>query len=258
MEFFFNAVAERIDGGDGDLEVMGNLPGAFALAEHAKDLKFPVTEQFQGGGGRLSLAAHELRDDGGGHLLAEVHFAAKNLVDGGFDGFAGLVFHDVTHRTRAQGALGIKGFIVHRNNQNGALIVIILDGFDEIDAAAAAQGNVDQDEVGFELTDSLKGFSRAGCFAADHELGVAFDDLAEALAEQRVVVDDKNPAFVGNGVAHDPGLSCSIRVTVFSRGRSEHALNGRSLPGLALNFERGADHAGAIIHDAQPHAGGSG
>src|ERR1051326_4241371 len=39
MELFLNAVAERIDGGYGDVEVLGDLSRAFAMAQHSKDFE---------------------------------------------------------------------------------------------------------------------------------------------------------------------------------------------------------------------------
>src|ERR1051326_3037909 len=71
MELFLNAVAERIDGGYGDVEVLGDLSRAFAMAQHSKDFEFTIAQGLEGRSGFIRLAAHEFRNHRRGHPLAQ-------------------------------------------------------------------------------------------------------------------------------------------------------------------------------------------
>jgi hypothetical protein len=95
------------------------------------------------------------------HLFAEENFAGLDATDRDDDLFAGFLFHDVAAAAGAQRAFGVKRFVVHREDKHEHVRVTGLDVFDELDAVAGLEGDIDDGDIGRECADEFESLCRS-------------------------------------------------------------------------------------------------
>ena len=127
-----------------------------------------------------------------GHARAEVHFAAEHLADGPHQRFGRFLLGDVAHRPGLQDPLGEERFVVHRGDEGLDARIVGLDLFDQVDAVAGLQREVDHHHVGADPFQLLHGFGHVGGLAADFQVGLVGDDVGHAAADQGMVVDQQH------------------------------------------------------------------
>src|SRR5205809_710572 len=94
-------------------------------------------------------ANNEFMNHAGGHMFADVDGTGKDLADGEEDFLGGLLFGDVAHGSGAQDALGIEGFIVHGEDEDGEGGKTDFEVLDQLQTVAVFQGNIGNDNAGF-------------------------------------------------------------------------------------------------------------
>src|ERR1051326_816346 len=96
LQFGFDVHAMHFDGLDAQVQLLGNLPGAFALADELKDFKLAVRQILDRRPARFGAAAGKDFQNPGGHFFADGDLAAEHLADGLQQFHAAFLFHDVT------------------------------------------------------------------------------------------------------------------------------------------------------------------
>ncbi len=101
---------------------------------------------------------------------------------------------------------------------------------DELEAAAARHRDVGEHQVRAGLGQFAEGLGGVARFAADHEVGLALDELAQARAHERVVVHQQDllfwPGRLHGGIDHTqttlvplPGLDSTCSRAPIVRAR---------------------------------------
>src|SRR5262245_8553223 len=133
----------RLNGADREVELAGDLAGAAAFADQAKDLELAIRKLLDGGGAGLAAARGHLLDDFALHLVAEENLSGERATDGHEDLFDRLLLHDVAAAAGPQRALGVERFVVHGEDQRWQIGITGLEVLDQLDAIAAFEGDVD-------------------------------------------------------------------------------------------------------------------
>src|SRR6516164_6862151 len=104
--------------------------------------------------------------------------------------FAALVFCNVTASTGTQNTLGIKRFVVHRNNKYWKSRTYRLDILDEFQSALARKRDVGEHKIGLAGVNSIKRVSGIFRFSTYDEVWLVIDYVYESRARHRVIIDD--------------------------------------------------------------------
>jgi hypothetical protein len=107
--------------------------------------------------------------------------------------------HEVVERVHLEGAhrvLAVRGHEDERGHPVGA------DALDDLEAAEAGHLDVEEDEVGGVLDDALDGRGAVFALAEELDVGPRAERQAEAVARERLVVDDEHAQ--GRRGAHGP------------------------------------------------------
>src|SRR5581483_8142998 len=167
VEFFLDVGPVGLNGLDAEVKLFGDLAGAAALADEAENFEFTVAKALHERTGPAGAAAGQLVHELAAHFLAQVNAAAEDLANRAENGFGRFGFHDVAGSAGPEGALRIKGFIVHGKHEQRDFGVVGLDILDQFQAAAAFEGKVDDGDIRIEFGDSLEGRGRVLELAAD-------------------------------------------------------------------------------------------
>ncbi len=89
-------------------------------------------------------------------------------------------------------ALGVQVIGVHGPNQHAGPFGARLDPFDEIDAVARFQGNIDDDDVRLRLGETGESVGEALGFTANFEVAVCSDEMRQARADNGVIIDHED------------------------------------------------------------------
>jgi hypothetical protein len=84
---------------------------------------------------------------------------------------------------------------MHGNNKDGEIVVFGLEGFDEVEAVAVAQSDIDDEEIRLEIGDGFQSGLGVGDFTTDFDEGTAIDHLVKAFKEKRMVIHQEDAAL---------------------------------------------------------------
>jgi len=176
-----------LDGFDAQVKLFGDVARGLSLAQQLEDFKFTVAQRFHR---RIPAVAAPGKnfEDFRRHLFADINLAGEHLADGLHQLFSTFLFHDVTAAARAQNALGIKRFIMHRNDQHRQARADRLEILDQLQAVLARQRNIRQDQVRFQRINHLNRLLGVLRLAADGQIRLHIDELGQSLPHHRVIV----------------------------------------------------------------------
>src|SRR6516162_8196182 len=89
--------------------------------------------------------------------------------------FSTLVFRNVTASASTQNTLGIKRFVVHRNNKYWKFRTYRLDILDKFQSALARKRDIDEHKMGLVGTNSIKRVRSIFRFSAYDEVWLVVD-----------------------------------------------------------------------------------
>ena len=174
--------------------------------------------------------ARDLAEQPLAHRGADVTLAAGDLAQRTEKVRARDVLHDITADAEAQQALGVQRFVLHRQHQHAHVGMIAADPAHQVDAVVRAERQVDDGDVGLlrrrlpccaSLTDDAS--------RRQQELALPGQQLLQALADERMIVDDDDPCLFCHGCALlfgmplCPAPTCSIAVCgAHRRGGNPH------------------------------------
>jgi len=118
VELFFYTRAMSLDRLDADPQGLRYVARSKPLAEQIEDGQFAVAELLDRKAGAGRFSADELRRDRLCQGVAQVELALQNRSNCLAHVLGRLAFHDVTLGPGPQGALGVMGFLVHREHQH--------------------------------------------------------------------------------------------------------------------------------------------
>lgn len=90
--------------------------------------------------------------------------------------------------------------MVHRKHQEGQLWVPRVEVLDQVQPVADLQGQIYDHHVGVALGEGRQRGARVAGFSADDEVRLLVDDLAQAVAEEGMIVHDQDFFPGGAGV----------------------------------------------------------
>ena len=165
------------------------------MTEQVQDLAFAIREPLDGQGFYSGGPAGMLVQHPAGHRLADVNAARENAADGRQYVCQRLAFHDVTFGPRAQGEFCIERLGVDAENKHRDPRILGIDVFENLQAVAILESQIQDDDVRVQVRHAPKGFLRVFCLAAHHQVGLPVNELAYPQAHQRMVIHQENPLF---------------------------------------------------------------
>src|SRR4029079_4346442 len=178
-----------------------DLAGADAFADQPEHFQLTVRERRDGIFVRAGGAAPpDLRQESFAHGGAYVTLAPGNLSQCTKEIGTSDVLHDITADTEAEQPLGIERFVLHRQHQHAHVRMRAPNPAHQIDAVIRAQREVHDGNVGV-----LRGNCRARVrngrrFPRQLELVLTGQQLFQAFANERVIVDDYDARQVGHAM----------------------------------------------------------
>ena len=140
-------------------------------------------------------SAREDFQDTRGHFVADVNLPSQDLANGLHQDFSALLLHHVAAAAGAQDPLGVKGFVVHGDDQDGQARLECLHILDQLQAMLVREGDVHERKVRSGAGNKLKGLLRSLGFATGHQIWLVVNQLGQALAHHRVVIHDEHGPF---------------------------------------------------------------
>ena len=137
-----------------------------------------------------------------GHALAEINLAVEDAAHCHEHLLRGFLLHDVAVGARAQGTFRVDGLVVHGEHEHGKVRICSASMFEQFEAIGASERDVEDHDVGMQVSDCLHRSLRLFCLAANLHVLLLIDEERESLAHEWVIVDNKN------------GLLCSLHGTV--------------------------------------------
>ena len=189
VELSFDVGAVDVHGAAAEVELFSDFAGGEAAANGVEDFGFAGGEAFDAAGGFFFGGGRVDKEglDGG----ADVGLAGEDVAQGGDEGFFGLVFHDVALGAGLQGFGGEGDFVVHGEDEDFGGDAVGAGGAYPVEAAAVAQGEVEDDAVGVVLGEGGEAFFVGAGFGDDGEVGFAGEEGGKSLAHDGVVVHEE-------------------------------------------------------------------
>ena len=180
--------------------------------DQVENRQLPVRERVQPAWGvLLARGALEQRlGDPGAHM----DLSGQHLPDGADQAVDRGVLHDVAARAGAQRALGEQHFVVHRHHECLQSLDGLAHSADQVHARALQQGEVDQHEVGPQPDRQIESFGGRRRFAADLQVVLTTEHLADTQAHDRMMVHHQHPPDVTGRGAHHSTPICGAGRTV--------------------------------------------
>jgi len=188
-EFFHDAGTVGFDGVEAEAELSGDLLIAIAFGEELVDVAFTFGEQIEAiVRGGVEDGLEEESADG----RAEETLAAGDGEDG-FDEFGfEAILEDIAASAFADGAEDVAFVGVHAEHEDGDGGVEAMQLGEGFEAVEALHADVEEDEIGGILTSEFDGFGAGAGFGDDEEGGMGFEDAADALADEGVIVGEED------------------------------------------------------------------
>ncbi len=143
---------------------------------------------------------------------AQIPAAVQDLAQRDQQLIGGRVFHDVTASTRGQQALGVNQFVVHREHEHGQFGTLRMDVAHQFQSVALRERNVDDDDIRGQRANGGTCLAFGLHFAADDEIRLRLDHAAQALPDDRMIVDDQD-APLHRGPANTRAACGNLHVT---------------------------------------------
>ncbi len=169
-------------------------------------------------------AAGHLAEQPARHPVADVDLAGQHPAQRDQHLLGRLLLHQVGARAGAQRPLGVERLVVHRQDHHRDGDVAGAEVLDQLEAVGSVQREVDDGDVGLQRVDAVERRGGVGGLAADLEVGLLVDELGQAAAHDRVIVNDEDAGFHRH----------PSRVSTAKRARHDRvprrALDARELP----------------------------
>jgi len=177
------------DGVEAEAELGGDFLVAIAFGEELVEVAFAFGEQIEAivGGGVEDGLVEESADGG-----TEEAVAAGDGEDG-FDEFGfEAILEDIAASAFPDGAEDVAFVGVHAEHEDGDGGVEAMQLGEGFEAVEALHADVEEDKVGEVFAGEIDGFGAGAGFSDDEEGGVGFEDAADALADEGVIVGEKD------------------------------------------------------------------
>ena len=175
-----------------DFQVFRNLADGETVPRHFEHLQFPIGQQFPWAGLVLEFSVGQAFENRADDLLVHVNRSGEDLTDGQQNVACGFLFGDVAAGTGPDHTFGIKGLLMHGDNQNPHFRPSRPNVLDQLEPFRILQGQIHDHQVGEAVADPVQGFVPIFRFPADLEGILSIDDLSQALAGERMVIDQEN------------------------------------------------------------------
>ena len=196
-ELLLDLVAVELDRFGAEVEALGDLAGRETAADQIEDLEFAIGES---GGERrfrlFHLADHFLKHQLA-HRRAEVQTPLEDAADGGDDVLRRLLLVDVAAGAGAEDARREERFLMERTDEDQDVGMRAVNFLHELEPAPLLEREIDDGELRLALADQAEGTGDVSRFSADFEIGFGFDELADAEANELMVIDDEDAARAG-------------------------------------------------------------
>src|SRR5579862_415517 len=194
---------------DGETERFGDLGNGLAGNEGLQHLELAVGKQrVRRGVGLRHRAERELL----GHLRADVGTAGGDFAQRRSQFTRRAVLREVAGRTGTHRAHGVFMLLVHAKHHDARPRAFGTNLLDELDAAAARHGDVQDRHVEVDLARELYRFHCVGRVADDLEIARGLEKLAQSFPDDRVIVGDQHSDHADVVVTVARGMRTSSRV----------------------------------------------
>ncbi len=191
-EFFADPDVIGLHGFHADVEIVGDAARGVTGTDPAEDIALAVTERFGRGGGGAGRTREGAFGESGEDEWVRVEFAGVDLADGRDDLAGGLALHHVAEGAGAKGAFDIADFLVHRKHQHTRGGEVDAEVFDEFEAGAVFEAEVDDGDIGRVGDHRGEGGGGGVGLSADIEIGFEEEEIAEPVPDEGVVVDEED------------------------------------------------------------------
>lgn len=205
-ELGLQSFAVCVDRAAGQMQLVSDLFYRLSLSEQSEDIEFPVRKAVDQRLVVMLWASRRLRQNAIDELLAKMQPAIQNLADGANDGGSGVLLIDIAVSSRAEHALAIDTFVVHRGNDDLGVRLLPFDPVDQIQPVPLLKRQIDDHHVGMQAVDELLSLRLAGRYTADFEIGFMADHQSQSFAHQCVILHDQN--FDATAAVEQFDLTC--------------------------------------------------
>lgn len=207
-----------LHGLDADAETGGNLTAAITLRHQFQDLPFPLGE---GGatrqGGHVPVR-HRHRPEVGDRLAQEAgppgdaaHPLRQILAAG--------VLGQEAISPGTQRALHIFQVAMHRQNHHPCPRRHPLEALDRLQPVHAGHGDIQQDDVGPQVTGAANGLPAVSRLADHQEIGLGIQNGPQTLAQDAVILHHQDSCLLSD---HDPASVSLTSLPTPSPGNSNY------------------------------------
>src|SRR5262249_50293634 len=133
--------------------------------------------------------------DSRGDVLADVNPASEHAPNGLHQFPAALLFHDIATGTRSNRPLGIKGFVMHGDDQNWHTRMRFTKVLYDFETVLIGKRDVHEQKIGMRLPHQFHSPARGPRLATNKEIGFTVDELGETFPHHRVVIEDQQALF---------------------------------------------------------------
>ncbi len=187
-ELVEDVVQVVLDGLLGDEKFFADFLVAETLGDELDDFFFAVAEQ-----GFLAARAgfaglREGFHDFGGHAIVEPDFAGVYAMNTFYQEIGGGLFQDNTAGAETHGANDVAIVFGGSQNDDARGQRIKIDFFEHGEAVFIRHAQVEQKNIGLELGEELDALGAVLGFADDSDVFVGIEQLAKAIAKDRVVI----------------------------------------------------------------------
>ncbi len=109
--------------------------------------------------------------------------------------FGNLLLVDISAAAGSQNAFSVQRFIVHGGYQHEDIIVFSAYFFDQLQAVAVLQGEIDDHQCWFRGFQKPERRIDVDRMSADLQFWIAVDQRGQPAADQVVILDDQHPCF---------------------------------------------------------------
>jgi hypothetical protein len=179
-----------------EMQLGRDIASAFAVTDELENFEFAVAEFLDWRIGTAGPATCHGIEETRRNFFADVNLTTEDVTDGSQKLFASGFFHDVTASAGAEGAFGVKLFVVHGYDEDRKRGMKCENVSDKVEAAAAGHGDVGKHEVRTPFGELGHGLLGGASFGATGDLRLDSQQLGHAGAGHGVVVHNEN-GFAG-------------------------------------------------------------
>lgn len=181
-----------LDGFDAQVQLVGGVLGAFSFGDQLQDFGFAFRQfHLAGFAGGAGTAGEGLKDVAG-DFRTDVEAA---VVDGpdGIDQFGeGAVLEEVTGGAGLQHAGDEMAVGVHGEGEDSGFWGFLPKAPGRCDTIEVGHGHVEDDDIRREGPGQFTGFEAVDAFADDSHVGLGFEERAQTIADNAVVIAEDN------------------------------------------------------------------